>query len=505
MLSFFIALGASIITLLLSLIYFHMVLTRRERVSKGKLDYLNTLIHHMNEVFFTYNTDGYITMVNSKVKDSLGYDPEDIVGKHVLEFVHDIQQDKVRAGMACRLTGGLSDSYETLAVHKDGSLRSVRLNASPIIENGKVTGGMVLAEDITERKRAEAQLEFFSLHDALTGLFNRTFFEQEIRKLDRSGSSLQAVVVCDVDGLKLINDTLGHDKGDLLLITAANLIMEAFGEIGCAARVGGDEFVVLVREADEAAVKHSVQKLRMAVEGYNSPAVIVHLNISVGLSVNDTGNKSPMELFEEADNSMYREKLNHNQSSRSAIVQTLVKTLEARDFLTEGHGERLQELVVALAAKLGFSEQKFNDLGLFAHFHDLGKVGIPDRILQKPGPLTDQELREMRRHAEIGYRIAQSAPDLLPISDWILKHHEWWNGTGYPLGLKQEEIPVEARILAIADAYDAMTHDRPYRKAMDPHTALQEIEKCSGTQFDPILASDFSSLFKGLSQREKTC
>ena len=157
---------------------------------------------------------------------------------------------------------------------------------------------------------------------------------------------------------------------------------------------------------------------------------------------------------------MYRIKLHSSQSTRSAIVQTLMKALEARDYITEGHADRLQELVAIVALSLGLPERSIGDLRLLAQFHDIGKVGIPDRILFKKGSLTNQEFAEMKQHCEIGHRIALSAPDLVPIADWILKHHEWWNGKGYPLGLKGEEIPLECRILAIADAYDAMTSDQ---------------------------------------------
>lgn len=226
------------------------------------------------------------------------------------------------------------------------------------------------------------------------------------------------------------------------------------------------------------------------------------MSISVGYAVkNDTCTKL-ISLFKEADNNMYREKLHHSQSARSAIVQTLMKALEERDFITEGHADRLQELVVSLARAIGFSGRNITDLRLLAQFHDIGKVGIPDRILFKPGPFTTEEFVEMQRHCEIGYRIAQSAPDLVPIADWILKHHEWWNGRGYPLGLKEVEIPMECRILAIIDAYDAMTSDRPYRKAMSQHKALTELRKYAGRQFDPQLVLEFIQLIEDINSSQ---
>jgi HD-GYP domain-containing protein (c-di-GMP phosphodiesterase class II) len=171
-----------------------------------------------------------------------------------------------------------------------------------------------------------------------------------------------------------------------------------------------------------------------------------------------------------------------------------MKMLEMRDFVTEGHAERVEELVTNLSRTLGLTEKKIGDIRLLAKFHDIGKVGIPDQILFKPAMLTLEERKEMNRHCEIGYRIARSATDLLPIADWILKHHERWDGTGYPLGLSGEVIPLECRILAIVDSYDAMTNDRPYRKAMSSEMAIAELACYAGTQFDPRLVKNFIQL-----------
>ncbi len=201
-------------------------------------------------------------------------------------------------------------------------------------------------------------------------------------------------------------------------------------------------------------------------------------------------------LYKEADEYMYREKLHQQQSMKSGIVTILLRMLEARDFVTEGHCERLQDLVAQLATRIGLNERDINDMILFAQFHDIGKVGISDSILFKPGKLSKEEYEEMKRHSEIGYRIAISIPDLVPIADWIYKHHEWWNGTGYPLGLKGREIPVQCRILSIADAFDAMTSDRPYRKALPMEFALKELKKCSGTQFDPEFVEYFIEMIE---------
>jgi HD-GYP domain-containing protein (c-di-GMP phosphodiesterase class II) len=172
-------------------------------------------------------------------------------------------------------------------------------------------------------------------------------------------------------------------------------------------------------------------------------------------------------------------------------ITTMAGLLAERDFATVEHANRMQDLVCRLAFKIGLSKNSIADLRLLAQFHDIGRVKIPDKILYKPGPLSESELQYMRLHPVIGYRIAKAMPGLAHIADWILKNHEWWNGNGYPFGYKGEEIPIECRILAIADAYDAMTNDRPYRKAMSQERAFSELKNYSGTQFDPELVEEF--------------
>jgi HD-GYP domain-containing protein (c-di-GMP phosphodiesterase class II) len=203
-------------------------------------------------------------------------------------------------------------------------------------------------------------------------------------------------------------------------------------------------------------------------------------------------------VFKEADNHMYRKKLYRTQSVRSTIVSTLINTLKARDLATEQHASRLEKLLVRMAVLIGLPESTIADLSLLAKFHDIGKVGISDAILLKEGPLTSDEWTEMRRHCEIGYRIALSAPDLAPIADWILKHHEWWDGQGYPLGIQGEEIPVECRLLAIADAYEALTSARPYRRTFSHREAMAELWRHTGTQFDPYLLEKFVKMLNTL-------
>ncbi len=354
---------------------------------------------------------------------------------------------------------------------------------------------LAICRNITERTQMESQLKHLSLHDALTGLYNRAFFEEELRRLEKQRDGTAGLLICDVDGLKIVNDSLGHNAGDEILKSVANILRQSFRAGDVIARIGGDEFVVLLNNCSSAFFDKACRRIKYHIAAHNSKNAMP-LSLSLGFALSRQSPPDMTALFKEADNNMYREKLHQKTSARSAIVKGLIKALEVRDFITEGHGDRLQEMVDAFARKLGLPERSLADLRLFAHFHDIGKVGIPDSILFKPAALDDAEWKIMKQHCEIGHRIAMSTPDLAPIANWILKHQEWWNGKGYPHGIKREAIPLECRLLSIVDAYDAMTSDRPYRKAVSVPTALSELKRCAGTQFDPFLVGQFIEMLE---------
>ena len=372
--------------------------------------------------------------------------------------------------------------------NKPGNYTNADVQAVSLLAN--------LAWDITERKQMQEKLERMSIHDSLTGLYNRNFFEEETKRLSDGRHNPLGIIVCDVDGLKFINDTMGHQSGDQVLISVADILRQSFRSSEIIARLGGDEFAILFTETDPKVVEMMMERLRQTVLDYNNSGPEIPISLSLGYALNEAETADMHALFREADSRMYRDKMQHEGSARSAILQVLSASMQARDFDTEGHCDRLQELATSLARSLNFSQDLVNDISLLARFHDLGKVGTPDHILFKPGPLSAEEWREMRLHCEIGHRIASSVPDLESIADHILMHHEWWDGRGYALGLSGEDIPLPCRILAIADAYDAMTSDRPYRKAMTEEKAIAELRRFAGTQFDPDLVEQFIQILK---------
>ena len=390
---------------------------------------------------------------------------------------------------------GRRQEFSTEFRRKDGSRVPLDVSVDVVVlqEN---TYAVVILRDISERKRTNAILHHVSTHDALTGLYNRSYLEYEFLRRRESLSLPCALIACDIDGLQMTNETLGHAAGDQRLIVAAVLLSEVVERGDILARMGGDEFALIRPNAGQSQAESLCRHLREAVEKYNLQNRDLYLSISFGYAVAEV---QPIELnvlLRDAENMVRREKLLRSQSTRSGLVSTMMTLLEARDFITEGHAERLEDLVSGLAEEIGFAASHLGAMKLFAKFHDIGKVGISDSILFKPGPLNPDEREQMCRHSEIGYRIALTSPDLVHIAEWILRHHEWWDGSGYPIGLKGNSIPLECRILSIADAFDAMTSDRPYRRAMKADLALQELRRFAGIQFDPHLMEPFETLLK---------
>lgn len=436
--------------------------------------------------------------VNQARADFCGLPKEMMEHKNMWEFLSDEEAHNCcESNIQVFQTGQRIHTEEWLR-NAEGEQRLVEIIKTPKLSlNGEVEYVVCAGADITERKRMEERLREMGLYDGLTGLYNRFFFEEEMHRLSDERYLPMGIIVCDINGLKLINDSFGHKEGDELLQRKAEILGRCFRSSDVTARIGGDEFAVLLPQSDESIARKCCDRIREEISRYNEQSPEIGLSVSIGYAVTMSPPLDMSELFKRADDAMYKQKLQQTYSSRSEMVQALIKTMEARDHVTQGHAGRLEEYVMLLGRSLGLPEDRLNDLHLLARFHDLGKVGVPDRILFKPGPLTDEEYTEMKRHCEIGHRIALSLTDLAPIADFILKHHEWWNGEGYPQGVAGKEIPLECRILAIADAYDAMTSDRPYRKAWSQEEAVLELRSCAGTQFDPELVELFVRIQAG--------
>lgn len=454
---------------------------------------LESLFDAIPDILGIQDRDHRIVRYNRAGYDFLNKEPEEIGDSKCFEL---IGRDK-----PCE-TCATSEVYKT---KKAANVEKyfpefdvwMDVRAYPILdENGEIVRIIEHIRDITESKRHEDQLKYLSLHDNLTDIFNRAYFENELRRLEGSREYPVTILSTDMDGLKLINDTMSHSKGDELLKNCANLLRKSLRKSDVLARVGGDEFVAILQRTDAKTGEKVVERIRKQVALYNSDNKHLPISVSIGLATAYDTSKSLEKTFKEADDQMYKDKLHKGASARSQIIDALLVALGERDFITQGHVERLAEMCEKVGQKVGLSSRQINDIVLLSRVHDLGKVGIPDNILFKEGPLTEEEWEVMRRHSEKGYRISLSSPDLSSVADLTLKHHESWDGSGYPLGMKGKDIPVECRILAIADAYDAMTNERPYKRTKTKEEAIAELKRCAGKQFDPELVEVFLSVLE---------
>ncbi|HBE78278.1 MAG TPA: GGDEF domain-containing protein, partial [Firmicutes bacterium] len=456
---------------------------------------LKVTLHSIGDGVITTDTSGKVTLINEIAEKLTGWIGEEAIGKPLHQVFHIINE---KTGQICEnpvkkvLDTGLivELANHTVLIAKDGIRRFIADSGAPIRDkDGKVFGVVLVFRDVTEKKIKEDEIRYLSFHDKLTGLYNRAFFEQETKRLDQREFLPLSLIIGDVNGLKLANDIFGHEVGDKLLTTISGILKTECPSEGIVARWGGDEFVIILPRTS----RNKALSLCQNIQKHCSlmPEDPIKPNIAFGASTKEKMYQDINLVLKDAEDIMYRHKLLEGKSVRSSLITSLEKTLYARSYETEEHAKRIQNISVKVGCEMGLSASELDELGLLAILHDIGKIGIPDHILTKPLKLTQEEWREMKKHPEIGCRIAQSTPELSHVADLILSHHERWDGKGYPMGLTENGIPNLARIIAIIDAYDVMTHSRPYKEAISSQEAIEEIRNCAGKQFDPVIADVF--------------
>ncbi|MGM0445700.1 MAG: HD domain-containing phosphohydrolase [Bacillota bacterium] len=343
------------------------------------------------------------------------------------------------------------------------------------------------------KARTERELIYHTFHDQLTGLFNRAYFEEESRRLNVERQLPISIIIADVNGLKLINDTFGHEKGDELLKEVADIFQKIFREEDIITRWGGDEFLILLPQTEGKVAQKICDRIRKKCSQTTEFAIPV--SIALGYAEKEKLDEDIYECINEADEMMYKNKLVESRSVKGNVLKALLNTLRSKCHETEEHAWRLQKMSRKIGQEIGLPAAELDRLFLLVTMHDIGKTSISEEILVKTSELTKEESEIMKKHPERGYRIAAATEEFSHIAADILHHHEWWDGSGYPDGLKGEEIPLLSRIAAIVDAYDAMTNNRPYNNPISHKEAIAELKRCSGSQFDPELVDVFVQLY----------
>lgn len=444
-----------------------------------------------------YDMEWTMIFISEGVYDLTGYKAEDFIGNKSISF-NDIIMPEFQAV--------LRDAWEKEGsamnpIHLEYKIMTADHKEKWVLEKGlfifdekgnlEAVEGLII--DITDGKEKQDKIAYLSFYDQLTGVYNRRFYEEELRRLNNGRSMPITLVLFDVNGLKLINDAFGHFAGDKVLKKAAEVIKKQCREGDIIARIGGDEFVVLLPNTSASHTEIIVKRIQNAMKKERVDSVM--LSVSCGWETKTQPEQDIALVFKKAEDLMYTVKLRESFSMRQDTIQAIIKNLYNKTNMEEAHANRVSQLCEKLGQAMEFNGDYISQLKTAGLMHDIGKIAVNEKILNKTDKLNENEWLEIKRHPEIGYNILRSISEYGVLAEQVLGHQERWDGTGYPRELKGDQIPLISRIISIADAFDAMTSFRPYRNTMSEGEALAEIKRCEGTQFDPEIGELFRKGF----------
>ncbi|EOU2059652.1 TPA: diguanylate cyclase [Clostridium perfringens] len=465
---------------------------------------LNTLVESIPDGIYHKDKDGkYLKCNNTLVKDYYKITKAEIIGKDIKSIYKKasnrkgiFKEEKILDKLILqddKVINTKNKLKEKIKIELNRKIRYIESIKVPVIDKGGVVTGIVgVVRDVTENVILENKLKKMSYRDKLTGLYNRAYFDEKLKELNNKEFFPLSFVMGDLNGLKVINDAIGHLEGDKILKEISGVIKNSCRKDDLIFRWGGDEFCILLPKTTEEEAEAICNRIRKNCKLNHK--TIIPLSIALGVSSKKESKKPIDEVLVEAEDKVYREKLVNEKRIKKNIIDSLNKELFLRHDYIKEHINRVKKYAVELGKKMNLSEKELKNLKMLAKLHDIGKVGIPEEILSKPGKLKKEEYEIIKTHAEKGYRIAMFNPEFEKIAPCILAHHERYDGTGYPLGLKGDEIPLLARIINVVDSYDAMTNKRVYKKSLSAEEAKKEFKKNSGTQFDPIIVEKFLEL-----------
>ena len=460
-----------------------------EKLLKASQLRYDQLAERSRSVTWEVDTKGCYTFISPVSELVFGYKPEQMIDKmYFYDLCYDQETSNNLRVSVLEKQREITD-FELKLRNKDNGVVWGLTNAFPVLDaNGDTIAYKGIYIDITYHKESQDKIKYLSFHDQLTGLYNRRFFEEEIKRLDAKENYPLSLVMIDANGLKLINDTFGHKAGDLVLKKIAEILKREFRSDDVIARVGGDEFVILLPNTDSAAVEKIIERVKKAaskekVEG-------IEVSVAYGWDTKSDPYTHIDDVFKRADTKMYSQKNSERLQIRTQSIERIIQILFNKAPLEENHAKRVSQISVNIGQELGLSEVEINKLKMSGFFHDIGKIAINEEILNKK--IVDKDdWKEYRRHSEISYSILSSANKYVGIAEEVLYHHEYYNGEGYPEGLKGEEIPLNSRIIAIANHYDALLKGRFYKEAIEATGAIEVIKKEADKKFDPNIVEAF--------------
>lgn len=456
---------------------------------------LQATLEAIGDAVISCDSKENIVFMNKVAESLTGWEKNEAIGQpieEIFDIVDEIDMKKSENIVGNVLSSGkiLELSEKTILLNRDGNEIPIEDSVAPIFhQNGEIGGAILVFRDVTDKRKSLENIEYLSYHDELTGLYNRRFYEEELKRLDHKRNLPLSLIMGDINGLKLINDSFGHKIGDELLKKTASVIAKVCRSNDVSARLGGDEFIIILPNSSAS----DTEKVMERIQSYLKKKKVKGLDISLSLGYET---KTSIEqdinvIFKNTEDHMYRQKVFKSSSMRKKTIDLIMSTLFEKNGRESIHSKHVSILVEALAKKMGFNENDVNLMRLVGLMHDIGKIGIQDSILNKSGELTMDEYNKMKKHPEIGFRILSSVNEFSQMSECVLEHHEKWDGTGYPQGLKGKKIKIEARMVAVCDSFDAMVSQRTYKDILSQEESINEIKKRSGSQFDPKIVESF--------------
>jgi diguanylate cyclase (GGDEF)-like protein/PAS domain S-box-containing protein/putative nucleotidyltransferase with HDIG domain len=465
-----------------------------------ELSMLRSLINsHKATMIFIDPDNGKIVDANPAACTFYGYTKEELRQLKI----HDINMlPSERVDELVKDVSQASQEFFTFPHRlKSGEIRMVHVYSSPIrLKDRTILYSIIF--DVTDKELALKEINHLAYNDYLTGLRNRRFFEESfVRYLNQDVRV--GLILADINGLKLVNDHYGYQCGDFLINEAARQIKQYIPDVDVFARIGGDEFAILLKDISHDNLVQLSDRLEKELElDVEYQGQKLYLSVSFGHSIQRVDQMTLDELFKSAE-SMLQEKKSYNiKSSRSHMINAMMSTLFQKSSREQNHSIRVAEFCVVIAEQLSMSKEQINKLKIAATLHDIGKIVIDEKILNKTERLTVDEWKVMREHPSKGARILEDIEEYRDIAYIVETHHERYDGLGYPLGLKGDDIPLKSRIIAVADAFDAMTQFRTYRNTISFKDAVEELRRSSGTQFDSDIVEIFAEYIDEL-EREK--
>jgi diguanylate cyclase (GGDEF)-like protein/PAS domain S-box-containing protein/putative nucleotidyltransferase with HDIG domain len=477
--------------------------TRRKMVEKQlerEREWMTVTLGSIGEGVIATDVSGKVLLMNRVASDLLGWSETKAIGRYLIELlntVDDINRSFYTEPLH-RITQAQAEdeaeiSGDTISIVRNGERRLLSNSAASIRDiDGQIIGTVMIIRDVTEKIKNAAKIERLSYIDKLTGLYNRAYVDRIMADEDITGQLPFSLIMGDIDALKLTNDVFGHQAGDNLLVNIAKVIRGCCRESDIMARWGGDEFLMILPQTTEKAALGICE--RIASTCAEMEADPIELHIALGTATRKSLEQGMDDLFSLAEEDMYEHKIQQSKGVRQAILSKLEKDLWSKSDETEEHTRRLSKLSMEIGVALGLDRYECDKLALLASLHDIGKVALPEDIINNNGNLEPEKQDILKKHTEIGFRMAEAIPELRSISEAILAHHEQWDGSGYPRGLKGSDIPLISRIVHLVDVYDDMIYNQDGQEITAPQAAMKELEKGSGIQFDPEIVQAFKQI-----------